>query len=237
MKLYTFKNTDGVFNALSDRLAAQVETLQRPFHLALSGGSTAIGMFRRWRTVYRDRIDWEKVRFYWVDERCVPPADEQSNYKHADEELFRPLSIPAGHIHRMRGEAPPEEEAIRYGRLLQKELPESGDEPRFDAIILGIGEDGHTASIFPNQTALLTDPGPCAVGVHPSSGQKRITLTGPVLLNASQIYVPVTGSGKRPMLERILGDPPKAIAIDASLPAGYILSRARHSRLYTDSLG
>lgn len=213
--------------ALADALRAKKDG---PFYLALSGGGTAQEMFKSWAKIPRSRIDWNRVRFYWVDERCVGPRHTQSNYRYARDLLFKPLGIPPAHIHRIRGEADPAKEAIRYGDLLKKDLPQSHGLPRFDAIILGVGEDGHTASIFPNQKRMLREKSPCAVAHHPQSGQPRITLTGPVLLNAAHLWVVLIGPSKRPILARLLHPTPA----DALLPSAYILSKAPSAHIFTD---
>ncbi|MCB0569914.1 MAG: 6-phosphogluconolactonase [Phaeodactylibacter sp.] len=172
-------------------------------HLALSGGSTPRALFRHWAEHYRERIDWSSIHFYWGDERCVPPDDEESNFRMAHKLLLGPLGIPENQIYRIRGEAEPEAEAERYGRLLQQQLPTRHGLPAFDMIMLGMGEDGHTASIFPHQMELLTWPTPCAVAIHPETGQGRVTLTGPVLNNASEVAFLVTGAGKAEKVKEI----------------------------------
>jgi len=218
-------------NALTDALAKALRSKKEgPFYLALSGGGTAQAMFKSWAKIPRSRIDWNRIRFYWVDERCVGPRHAQSNYRYARELLFKPVGIPAPHIHRICGEADPAKEATRYGDLLKKDLPQAHGLPRFDVIILGIGEDGHTASIFPNQKRLLREKTPCAVARHPQSGQPRVTLTGPVLLNASHLWVALVGKSKRPMLERLLHH----ASADALLPSAYILSKAPAAQIFTD---
>ena len=173
-------------------------------HLALSGGSTPKVLFRHWADQYSEKIDWEKIHFFWGDERCVPPDHEESNFRMAYELLLKPLNIPEGHIHRIRGEAAPEAEAERYGQVLKQHLPARRNLPAFDIVLLGMGEDGHTASIFPNQMELLTESAPCAVATHPETGQQRITLTGPVLNNASEVVFLVTGPGKAEKVKEII---------------------------------
>ena len=153
-------------------------------------------MFGLWIREYREKIKWEQLRFYWVDERCVSPDDEESNFKHADELLFRPLDIPHAHVHRIHGEREPEVEAEHYSELVKWELPGYASCPRFDAIILGIGEDGHTASIFPSTPELLTAKCCYKVSQHPESGQKRITMTGSLILNAKRTSYPCIGKCK-----------------------------------------
>ena len=154
-----------------------------PFNLALSGGETAKHMFSLWVDEYKDKIDWNNIRFFWVDERCVPPTSPDSNYGHANHLLFKPLCIPADHIHRIKGENEPGTEAMRYSWVVKEFLPLFNQMPTFDCIILGVGEDSHTASIFSTTMELLSDSRNYAVSQQPSTGQYRITMTGPLILN------------------------------------------------------
>jgi 6-phosphogluconolactonase len=181
---------------------------QGVINLALSGGSTPKALFRCWAAHYHDSIDWEKIRFFWGDERCVPPDDEESNYRWADELFLSPLGVPQAHIFRIRGEAPPEQEAQRYAQVLQQLLPSRNGLPAFDLILLGMGEDGHTASIFPNQMELLQAPGSCAVAAHPETGQQRITLTGKVINNTQAAVFLAAGAGKAQKVREIIGHLP-----------------------------
>ena len=144
------------------------------FHIALSGGSTPKILFELLADEYEEEIEWEKVHFWWGDERCVPPTDDDSNYKMTKERLFDHISIPKSNIHRVLGENNPVDEAIRYGKLVDDSLPVSKGQPAFDLIMLGMGGDGHTASIFPHEMELLNNKATCAVATHPESGQKEL---------------------------------------------------------------
>lgn len=172
--------------------------------IALSGGSTPTLLFRHLAEQYRDRIDWSKVHFFWGDERCVPPDDAESNYGTARELLLQYIAIPAGNIHRIRGEAEPAEEARRYEAEIREFVPNAGNLPAFDLVLLGMGSDGHTASIFPDQMELLEADSLCSVARHPETGQQRITLTGPVINNARQVAFLVTGAGKAEKVEEVI---------------------------------
>ncbi|WP_297792117.1 6-phosphogluconolactonase [uncultured Eudoraea sp.] len=165
-------------------------------HIALSGGSTPKEVFKELAAEFEDAVDWSKVQFYWGDERCVQPENSQSNYKMANELLFSKLEIPLYHIHRIKGENEPVEEATRYARLLGKQLPVFREKPQFDLVILGLGDDGHTASIFPDQIDLWNSSAYCEVAEHPETGQKRITLTGNIINNAKEVAFLVTGANK-----------------------------------------
>lgn len=231
MILKTYDSQEEVLRGLTEQLIERMKLQDAPFRLALSGAGTAQKMFRLWREEFRDRIHWEQLRFYWVDERCVGPREDESNYGHACDLLFGPLDIPSSCIHRIRGEADPEIEAERYSGLVRLELPEYAGLPRFHCTILGIGEDGHTASIFPANRELLTDRRCYAVSEHPSSGQKRITMTGPLILNSEMILIPVTGKEKTTILGKVLAASKEGGEL---YPASYVISRASEIRLFTD---
>lgn len=172
--------------------------------IALSGGSTPRLLFRHLADQYRDRIDWTRVHFFWGDERCVPPGHAESNYGMTRDLLLQHIAIPEENVHRIRGEAEPKTEAKRYGEEIREHVAKTDGRPAFDLVLLGMGDDGHTASIFPDRMQLLTAEDPCAVAEHPESGQQRITLTGPVINNAGMITFLVTGAGKAERVEGIL---------------------------------
>ena len=174
-------------------------------HLALSGGSTPEILFDTLAEDYWFRLPWKELQFYWGDERCVPPDDPQSNFRMTREHLFDPLPIPDHHIHRIRGEADPESEAIRYAELLKKQLPAENGLPRFDLVLLGMGDDGHTASVFPHESHLWDSPKLCEVANHPDTGQQRVTLTGGIINNAARIVFLVTGAAKAGRVAEIAG--------------------------------
>lgn len=137
----------------------------------------------------RSQVDWPTVRFFFGDERCVPPDHPDSNYGMARKNLFDPLGIPAENVHRMRGEAAPEEAALEYQAILLREL---GDEPVLDLIFLGMGPEGHTASLFPGVFSQF-DPERWAVTTYIEKlSANRITLT-PRAINAARAVVLVTG--------------------------------------------
>ena len=188
------------------------------FHLALSGGSTPAVLFDHLALEYTDKINWSKVHLYWGDERCVPPDHPESNYRMAYEKFIRYVDIPASNIHRVKGENNPEAEAIRYSKEIEHHLRRQNKLPVFDCVLLGMGTDGHTASIFPHQMDLLQAPTTCAVATHPISGQQRITITGKVINAARQTHFLVTGASKKPILEHIFSNSDKA----KNYPAFYI---------------
>ena len=170
---------------------------QEKINIALSGGSTPKVLFQILAAQYRDKMQWEKVHFFWGDERCVPPDHSDSNFKMTNDLLFKVIDFPATQIHRVIGENDPTEAAADYIKVIKREVPIRENWPIFDLIILGMGSDGHTASIFPHQMELLHSEKWCEVATHPESGQKRVTLTGKVINQARQICFLVTGDSKK----------------------------------------
>lgn len=214
-----FKNPKKVYNAIAKSIIKlTADSTQKVFDIALSGGNSPKGLFEKISKKYKDEIPWERIHLWWGDERCVPPTHEQSNYKMTVDLLISRINIPEKNIHRIRGEEDPELEAIRYSKEIEDTLNSRGKEPVFDLIILGLGDDGHTASIFPDQLELFDHPENCAVAEHPITGQKRITLTGHVLNNANRIYFLVTGENKAMRISEIMNDNEAA----KLLPAYYI---------------
>lgn len=230
MMIERFKDARDALRALTDTLIRLMEEKKEPvpFNLALSGGGTAKRMFSLWREEYKDKIDWDRLRFFWVDERCVPPSDEESNFGEADRLLLKPLHIPPSHIHRIKGECEPGAEAMRYAWDVKEFLPRFNQLPTFDCIILGVGEDAHTASIFPNTLELLSDSRVYTVSRHPVSGQYRITMTGPLILNGSPLLVPILGKEKEPVLRSLM----EGYSPLHPTPAAYILSHAVEATIF-----
>jgi 6-phosphogluconolactonase len=197
-----------VFAADFFRMVSQSQSEQ--FHVALSGGSTPKILFQVLAKDYKNTMPWNKIHFWWGDERCVSPENEQSNFKTTHQFLFNQINIPTENIHRILGENNPELEAIDYGNKIAQSLELKNGWPVFDLIILGMGADGHTASIFPNQMELLVSAKICEVATHPESGQQRISLTGKVINNADLVCFLVTGPDKRFKVSEILTGKPEA---------------------------
>lgn len=176
--------------------------------IAISGGGTPRPVFEAladaaqpWRT----RIAWERVDIYWVDERCVPPTDEASNYWMTRQALLYRVPLQAGQIHRMEGELEPEVAASRYESELRNSFRlEGAESPRFDLIQLGMGPDGHTASLFPHTEAVF-EFGRLVVANHTSAKQAwRLTLTAPVINQGPDVFFLVSGGDKAGVLKEVL---------------------------------
>ena len=200
-------------NASRDSIAIRTK-----FAVAISGGSTPRRLYTLLSSSpYCDQVDWQRVHFFWADERCVPIEDEESNFKTAFDRLLSKVPIADGHIHRIKGEEDPEKAARDYEADIKKFFGVSGL-PVFDLVLLGMGEDGHTASLFPG-SKLLEETARLAVPVYlDKPNRNRITLTLPVLNNAAQILFLVAGSSKATVLSEILRDGGKK----REFPAGRI---------------
>ncbi|MEO9474063.1 MAG: 6-phosphogluconolactonase [Cyclobacteriaceae bacterium] len=195
MEKHIFSNTEEVAEHFAKYLL-NVSTGKTEFHIALSGGSTPKALFDFIAQNFANKFDWDSIHLWWGDERCVAPDDAESNFKMTYDRLISKIDIPESNVHRVLGENNPDQEAMRYSKDILENLTSENGLPKFDLIILGMGPDGHTASIFPHQMKLLLQEQVCAVATHPESGQKRITLTGNVINNASEVAFLVTGGNK-----------------------------------------
>ncbi len=204
MKLKVLDNKQDVAKAFSEYLKELIEKADGKINVALSGGSTPKAIFDYMADNYKDSIDWSKLCLFWGDERCVAPTDAESNYKMTVDHLLSKIDFPKENIFRILGENNPEKEAIRYGKVLEEQLDSDEDGVIFDLVILGMGDDGHTASIFPYNIELWDNTNNCVTAKHPDSGQIRVSLTGQVINNASEVIFLVTGAGKAEKVELII---------------------------------
>jgi 6-phosphogluconolactonase len=202
MKLEIHDTKEAVAHALSQHLEGWCRD-ENFRSIALSGGSTPQVWFDVLAKDYTERLPWEELLVFWGDERCVPPGDPQSNYGMTRRHLLEKVPVEASNVFRIRGENPPGEEAKRYSKILSTALSPALGIPQFDLVVLGMGDDGHTASIFPHQMELWGSKAYCEVARHPESGQKRISLTGQIINNAKQVVFLVTGVNKAAALAQI----------------------------------
>jgi 6-phosphogluconolactonase len=174
------------------------------FRIALSGGHTPAAVYRQWAETAVD-FPWDRVQITFSDERCVPPEDEQSNYRMARESLLNSVPIPAGNIFRIQAELPPEQAATAYEAQLAQ-LACRFDEPRYrhDLLLLGVGPDGHCASLFPGTKALAEQTRNVVANFVPKFDTYRITFTYPLINAARHICFLVQGDDKKPIIEQIL---------------------------------
>ncbi|MDR4506498.1 MAG: 6-phosphogluconolactonase [Candidatus Scalindua sp.] len=187
--------------------------------IALAGGSTPRDVYALLATEpYRNRVCWTDVSLFWGDERTVPPDDPESNYRMVRQALIDIVDIPEKNVHRIRGEAEPRQAANEYEKLLYRHFNE--ELPRFDFVLLGLGDDGHTASLFPG-TEVIEEYGRLVAAVFvPKLSTWRVTLTLPVLNAAREIMFLVSGDAKSEMVKRIMGNHKKP---DKKLPATLVI--------------
>jgi 6-phosphogluconolactonase len=182
-------------------LASAAIAARGRFVVALSGGSTPRPTYHLLgNETALPTVDWSRVEVLWGDERCVPPDHPDSNYRMAREALLDRVRVPTGQVHRIKGERPPQEAAAAYRKELRTVLGEKG---RFDLILLGLGADGHTASLFPGTTA-VEERARSVVPVYVERLEAwRVTLTLPILNSARHVIFLVSGAGKADVLARV----------------------------------
>jgi 6-phosphogluconolactonase len=190
------------------RLASEAVHTKDLFTVALSGGSTPKNLYSLLASdeSYRAELPWNRMHFFWSDERHVPPDDPDSNYRMANEALLSKVPVPAENVHRIRGEEPG---ALSAAHEYEKELQNffrltAGQLPRFDLMLLGIGSDGHTASLFPDTPALREREHLVVANWVDKLNTNRLTLTLPVLNNAATVIFLVGGSEKSEILRAVL---------------------------------
>ena len=216
-----FPTPQALAESLAFDLIGQIKDHNRsgsPFTMALSGGTTPRLLFSVLGDQFASSADWRKVHFFWVDERCVPPENPESNFGMTNEVFLSKIKIPKENIHRIRGEDSPDKEVERYSKEINDFTIQRDGLPFFNVMLLGLGEDGHTASVFPGNEKLFITNTICSEAVHPSTGQKRITITGKVINNAANIIFLVTGKNKAEIVNNIIaqGDNKK------QFPASYV---------------
>lgn len=178
------------------------------FRVALSGGNTPRPVYARLTTVARD-LPWERLLITFGDERCVPPDDEQSNYRMARESFLEPAAVPDKSVMRMRGEIDPQIAAGEYQDALDLLATQRGEQIyRHDLVLLGLGDDGHTASLFPGTAALEETAQRVVANFVPKLNSWRLTFTFPLINHARQICFLVNAKKDEELVERVLaGDP------------------------------
>lgn len=216
-EIRVFPSLDDLSRAAAEELAALADavhpTRPAPFAAALSGGSTPKHFYELLATPeFSGKVPWPRVHLFQVDERCVPPDDPRSNFRMINETMLR--KIPAPHFHRMAAERENLTAAsASYAAELRQTLgTQPADWPRLDVIYLGMGDDGHTASLFPDTTALAERERAVCPNFVPKLNMHRLTLTLPVLNAAQRIIFMVSGAGKAEMLRQVLRAPAGAPA-------------------------
>lgn len=211
MNTVIFDNAQNAVEKIAQELLAY-SLENRPVHISLSGGSTPKLLFKTLAKVpYNTEIQWQNLHFWWGDDRMVLPTDPESNYGEVQKLLFDHIQIPKENIHRIRGEEPVEMELKRFEQELSAVVPEQV----FDWIILGMGTDGHTASLFPHQTN-FDDPNLAVIAKHPETGQIRISKTAKLIEQAKRVTYLVTGASKAEILKEIQTKPAESLPYPAA---------------------
>ena len=192
-------------NLFIERAAQSIAERDR-FLVALNGGSTPTRLFQLLATDFRDEVDWSKVHVFWGDERCVPPDDPGSSYGQARDVLFSRVPTPDANIHRVRGDLGPVEASKEYALTLKEFSSPPLDWPRFDLVYLGMGEDGHTASLFPGSAVDAAKPTMPVTAHYQDRPANRVTLTPVVFNSARAIVFMATGEKKAQILAVVLSD-------------------------------
>jgi len=228
--LEVYANASALCEAAANRLmdlAEQAIIDQGEFHIALAGGSTPRMLYSLLAlSPYKECIDWQHIHVYFGDERCVAPDHNDSNFKMANDTLLSHISIPEANIHRIPAELDDHDEAAQqYAEILTHNIPCIYGLPMFDLILLGIGPDGHIASLFPG-TPALDESNRLATAVYVEKFDSwRISLTYPVINNANHIIIFASGEGKADVLQSVLGDSPSG-GNSVLLPVQQIQPRA-----------
>lgn len=221
---------------LSERDAAQavittilsyMDCKDRPINIALSGGSTPCTLFKEWEESYHCYTDWERICFFWVDERCVPSTNDNSNFKHAYDLLLSKVAISPNNYYRIYGEINPKESAITYSSLVKSKVKKENGVPQFDFVLLGIGNDGHTSSIFPNEMKFLNSENLYDVMLNPYDNTLRVGMTGDMMIKACNTIFFVLGEQKHEITHKVLKKENLNI-----FPASYVWHKAINSQLF-----
>lgn len=218
------------------------------FTIALSGGNTPRPIYALLATdQFSRQIDWARVQVFWGDERCVPPDDPESNYRMAKETLLDHVPLPPANVHRMHGEDDPVQAAAAYGQALRSVFggdPEGGPPPSgFDLVLLGMGDNGHTASLFPGEAAVREQQRWVVAEQIAAVSMWRMTLTPPILNAAANVTFLVAGADKAEPLHQVIEGPyqPDVLPSQAIRPVHgsltWLLDEAAAARLTPGALG
>lgn len=212
----SFESMSRAAAALFVQESKKAITANGRFSVCLSGGGTPKRTYEYLaQTPFRDQIVWSKIHVFWGDERCVPASDGRSNQRMTRDAWLDHVPIPADHIHAVRGELDPKEGALDYEEVLKSYFGDA--DPGFDLALLGLGENGHTASLWPNNK-VLQERKRWAIEVYvPEQDLWRVTLTAPVLNKAAVVAFLVSGEGKAGVLRDVVEGPPNSNDLPAQL--------------------
>ncbi|HLE74196.1 MAG TPA: 6-phosphogluconolactonase [Anaerolineales bacterium] len=243
MKIQVFESIEALAEASAKFIAEQAKAAfaeRGQFDIALSGGSTPRATYSRMALgPFSNTIPWPRVHVFWSDERCAPPESPESNYRMARETMLQHLPIPEANIHRLQGELPPQEAATQANRELAAHSGEGI--PSFDLILLGLGEDGHTASLFPGSAALKQSNELISANYVTKLDAWRLTFTSALINAARQILFMVSGESKAEAVKGVIEERDPALPATGVQPApgnvAWHLDQAAASRLSRQTLG
>ncbi len=234
ISLFIFSDPEAMAQEIARQwceMAKQKAKEKLKFTIVLSGGQTSsllIGKLAQ--PEWRDQTPWEIVHIFFADERCVPPDNEESNYKNIYDNLLRHIPIPEKNIHRIKGEKDPAKETLRYAKEIQHHLKFKKTK-FFDWVLLGIGEDGHTASLFPGQK-VIKSKNLCETTRHPDTKQIRITMTPAAITKSTRITYHVLGEGKADVIYELTSNSDRRLEYPTSKIQGeWFLDQGAASRL------
>lgn len=235
-ELISFAGPDELAGAAASAWLHEIESANRAgksHFVALSGGRITQKFFLSTAEKALARgISFRHVHFFWADERCVPPTDPESNYKIADELLFAPLKIDSGQIHRLRGELAPEVAVAEANSEISRIVPNANGLPVLDVIFLGMGEDGHVASLFQNARSSIGQSAKCNVPFifvpdSPKPPPHRISLDYSTITAAIQVWVLASGKGKEVALD-------KSLNAEGQTPLGRVINGRQRTKIFVD---
>ena len=208
-EIHVFNDLEELSRAAADLFIEQVAQAineRNRFLVVFNGGSTPTHLFELLATDYHENVDWSKVHAFWGDERCVPPDDAGSSYGQARDILLSHVLIPDSNIHRIKGELGPAEASKDYSLTLREFASPPFEWPRFDLVYLGMGEDGHTASLFPGSPVDVSEPTMPVTAHYQDRPANRVTLAPIVFNSARMIVFMATGEKKANTLAEVLSD-------------------------------
>lgn len=239
VELLSFPGPDALAVAAASAWVDEVESANRAgksYSVALSGGRITEKFFiSTAEKALARKVSFGRVHFFWADERCVPPDDPESNYKLADDLIFEPLKITDAQIHRLRGELPPEEAVAKANSEIASVMKSENGQAVLDLIHLGMGEDGHVASLFQNAWSEAQKDAKCNepfifVPNSPKPPPRRISLSYKAIIAARQVWVLASGTGKEDALK-------KSLSVEGQVPLGQVIKNRKKTKFFTDIQG
>ncbi len=232
-----FSDPDSLAEKIALRLKVEADLAfkeNRIYSIVLSGGESAAKIYQIFSSPgFVEKIPWRSIHLFWADERCVPSESKECNFHIACQAFLNSISIPSKNIHRIKAEINPSKESTRYDMEIREHLAlkKNGDF-YFDWVLLGLGEDGHTASLFPNQENLFKTTNLCILTNNPKTGQKRITLTPAAIKKSSCITYHVVGQHKSKIVASLFSEFSQSLKYPASyIPGEWYLDKDAASNL------